>query len=222
MTMTAHLYLYSESIGEESISEAVERNPIANGDIVQNKSEKTACNINLEKLPSGGGVADAVRRGGNNKPANNAKTYSEKRIGRNTRNYMKLPYNPQLKERAKELRKAGNLSEIVFWNQIKNKQFKGLDFDRQKIVGNYIVDFFCTNCNVVIEIDGSSHDDKVEYDAARDAYLEGLGLSVIHISDTEVLHNMSGVMEWLHVHPAFDHPVLSDTPPEEGSFREKV
>ena len=60
---------------------------------------------------------------------------------RNTKNYMALPYNPKLKERAKELRQAGNVSEVLFWNQVKNKQFKGFDFDRQKIVGNYIVDF---------------------------------------------------------------------------------
>lgn len=204
MTMTAHLYLYSESIGEESISEAVERNPILNGAIGQNKSEKTSGNFDPGKFPSTGGVADAVRRGGNNKPANKAEISVAKRVCRDTRNYMKLPHNPQLKERARELRKSGNLSEIVLWNQIKKKQFKGLDFDRQKIIGNYIVDFFCTNCNVVIEIDGSSHDTKVEYDATRDAYLESLGLHIIHISDTEVLHNLSGVMEWLHQHPALE------------------
>jgi very-short-patch-repair endonuclease len=101
-------------------------------------------------------------------------------FGRNTENYTALPYNPKLRDRAKKLRKSGNLSEVLLWNQLKNMKFKGYDFDRHKIIGNYIVDFFCTNCNTVIEIDGSSHDDKIEYDTERDAYLIGLGLSVIH------------------------------------------
>ncbi|PSJ71412.1 hypothetical protein C7N43_39465 [Sphingobacteriales bacterium UPWRP_1] len=126
---------------------------------------------------------------------------------------MRLPYNPKLKERARELRKAGNLSEVLLWNQVKNKQFRGFDFDRQKIIGNYIVDFYTANCNVVIEIDGSSHDDKQEYDAIRDAYLESLGLTVIHIPDIEVKKNLKAVMDML-----FNHPALTGTPPEEGNF----
>jgi type I site-specific restriction-modification system R (restriction) subunit/very-short-patch-repair endonuclease len=123
-------------------------------------------------------------------------------VKRASKNYFNLPYNPKLKERAKALRQAGNLSEVIFWNRVKNKQFKGYDFDRQKIIGNYIVDFYCTNCRVVVEIDGSSHDDKVEYDANRDAYLESLGLTVIHISVEDIMHRMDTVMEMLYNHPA--------------------
>ncbi len=126
---------------------------------------------------------------------------------------MDLPYNPLLKERARALRKAGNLAEVLFWNQVKNKQFKGYDFDRQKIIGNYIADFYCTNCNVVVEIDGSSHDEKQEYDAARDAYFESLGLTVIHVTDMAVKKDLNGVMEML-----MNHPALKGTPPEEGNL----
>lgn len=128
-------------------------------------------------------------------------------ISRNTQNYMALPYNPALKDRAKALRKAGNLAEVLFWQQVRNKQFKGLDFDRQKIVGNYIVDFYNANFQVVIEIDGSSHDDKQEYDAARDAYLESLGLVVIHITDRQVKKEIDSVMRYLEDHPAFQRKV---------------
>lgn len=99
----------------------------------------------------------------------------------------------------------------MFWNEVINKQFKGFDFDRQKIIGSYIVDFFCTNCNVVIEIDGSSHDDKQEYDAERDAFLESLVLTVIHIPVVDVMTNMNGVMEML-----YDHPALNITTPPVG------
>lgn len=133
-------------------------------------------------------------------------------VKRASKNYFELPFNPKLKERARELRQAGNLSEVLLWNQVKKKQFKGFDFDRQKIIGNYIVDFYCSNCNAVIEIDGSSHDDKQAYDAARDAYLQSLGLSVIHIPVADVLQKMGAVMEML-----YNHPALSGTPPEEGN-----
>lgn len=137
---------------------------------------------------------------------------------RNTKNYMELPYNPKLKDRAKELRKAGNLSEVLFWNEVKKGKFNGIDFDRQKIVGNYIVDFYCAEYIVVIEIDGSSHDNKQEYDAERDAYLASLGLKVIHIPDKEIRKNLAGVFEMLKSHPAFRPPRPSDTPPEEGNL----
>lgn len=119
---------------------------------------------------------------------------------------MSLPFNPKLKERARKLRKAGNLAEVLFWNQVKNKQFKGYDFDRQKIIGNYIVDFFCGNCNVVVEIDGNSHDYKKDYDAKRDEYLKSLGLKVIHITDLDVKNRMEEVMDMLLVHSAFSAP----------------
>lgn len=125
---------------------------------------------------------------------------------RRTTHYMSLPYNPALKQRAKELRRAGNLSEVLLWKHIKNKQFAGLDFDRQKIIGNYIVDFYCAEKAVVIEIDGSSHDNKVDYDAERDAYLTGLNLTVIHLLDGDVKNNLSGVMDFLQNHPVFTTP----------------
>ncbi len=122
---------------------------------------------------------------------------------RHTQNYLSLPFNPQLKERAKALRRAGNLSEVLLWNQLKKGQFKGFDFDRQKIIGNYIVDFYCAENQAVSEVDGSSHDDKTEYDAQRDAFLMGLGLCVIHIGDVDVKQNLADVMNGLSRHPAF-------------------
>lgn len=142
---------------------------------------------------------------------------------RNSKNYFNLPYNPKLKERARALRQAGNLSEVLFWNQVKNKQFKGFDFDRQKIIGNYIVDFYCSNCNVVIEIDGSSHDDKQAYDKERENFLESLGLVVIHIPVVDVMNNMNGIMTMLEEHSALQEeipprPPMADTPPKEGNF----
>ncbi|MDR1371991.1 MAG: DUF559 domain-containing protein, partial [Dysgonamonadaceae bacterium] len=183
------LYLYHEHFGQ---------------------TEKVA-NLNaaiVSKFPSFGGVPEG--RGGRYTGEQPPPAPSKGGEFRNSQNYMQLPYNPNLKTRARELRKAGILSEVLFWNRVKNKQFKGYDFDRQKIVGNYIVDFFCTNCNVVIEIDGSSHDDKQEYDAARDAFLQSVGLTVIHIPDIDIKKKLDDVMEILHGHAALQSfPVLS-------------
>ncbi len=122
---------------------------------------------------------------------------------RNKKAYNLLPYNPKLRDRAKELRKAGNLSEVLLWQQLHNRKFKQYDFDRQKIIGNYIVDFYCGNCNAVIEIDGSSHNGKPEYDKERNTFLEGLGLTVIHITAEDVLQHLENVMTFLNNHPAF-------------------
>ena len=116
---------------------------------------------------------------------------------RHTSNYQSLPFNPALKERAKALRKAGNLSEALLWHQLKRGQFNQLDFDRQKIIGNYIVDFYCAEKQAVLEVDGSSHNDKAERDAQRDVFLTGLGLRVIHILDVDVKQNLAGVLDFL-------------------------
>ena len=122
---------------------------------------------------------------------------------RDSLKYHELPYNDKLTGRAKEFRKADNLSEVLLWRQIKNGLFKGLDFDRQKIIGNFIADFHCAEKRTVIEIDGSSHDNKKEYDEERDAYLKGLGLTVIHISDKDIKANLGNIILFLENHPAF-------------------
>ena len=108
-----------------------------------------------------------------------------------------LPYNPKLKNRAKELRQAGNLAEVLFWQAVKNKQFHNIDFDRQRVIGNYIVDFYCKQLGLVIEIDGESHNYKIEYDETREAFLEGLGLEIIHFNDLDIKSNMDAVLKYL-------------------------
>ena len=124
------------------------------------------------------------------------------RTSRSSLSYYELPYDPSLRARARDLRKAGNLSEVLLWNQLKNHQFQGYDFDRQKIIGHYIVDFFCASQRVVIELDGRTHDEKMQYDADRDEFLAGLGLTVIHILAKDVLERLNSVMDLLREHPA--------------------
>ncbi|MBI9031216.1 HsdR family type I site-specific deoxyribonuclease [bacterium] len=142
-------------------------------------------------------------------------------------NFRNLPYNPKLKERAKALRKAGNLVEVLFWKQVKNKKFKGFDFDRQKIIGNYIVDFYCSSNGVVIEINGQNHENQYEYDRERDRYLMSLGLKVIHIPARDVLKDIHLVMKMLDSCPVFTTlerttSPLRGTPPREGNTTPSV
>ena len=105
-----------------------------------------------------------------------------------------LPYNPKLKERAKALRYAENLSEVLFWMQVHKNNFYKIDFDRQRIIGNYIVDFYVKKLGLVIEIDGSSHDAKEKYDQEREDYLKSLGLKICRIPVVDVLQNMGKAM----------------------------
>lgn len=108
-----------------------------------------------------------------------------------------LPKNKNLLSRARSLRKGYILSEVLFWKQVRNKEFHRLDFDRQRIIGNYIVDFYIKSFGVVVEIDGNSHENKEEYDVQRDNYLESLGLYVYHISDFRVKNDLVNVMKEL-------------------------
>ena len=73
----------------------------------------------------------------------------------------------------------------------------GVSFVRQRPIGNYIADFYCRERNLVIEIDGSSHDNKYEYDKERDEYVQKLGIHVLRISDKDVKKDMSNVLIWI-------------------------
>lgn len=114
------------------------------------------------------------------------------------RNFVEnLPYNPYLKVLSKEKRKARILGEVIFWKKVRAKKFYTIDFDRQRIIGNYIVDFYVKTLGLIIEIDGSSHDEKQIYDGIREEYLESLGLLVFRISDFDMRNNLSWVMKEL-------------------------
>lgn len=70
----------------------------------------------------------------------------------------------------------------------------GYQFMRQKPIGNYIVDFYCSKLKLVIEIDGKSHDGKYSYDMQRQSFLESMGLTVLRFNDTDVKKDISNVL----------------------------
>jgi very-short-patch-repair endonuclease len=94
------------------------------------------------------------------------------------------------------LRKGGILSEVILWKELRADQFNGYSFYRQKPILNYIVDFYCKELNLVIEIDGFSHesDEAIQYDKERDRQMAVLGLRVLRVMDSEVKKNLQSVL----------------------------
>jgi very-short-patch-repair endonuclease len=104
-----------------------------------------------------------------------------------------LPYNKKLKDRAGNLRKNMTDEERKIWYCYLTKH--PLRFLRQKIIDNYIADFYCSKAKLVIEIDGSQHftEDGLEYDRIRTEVLEKHGLSVVRFTNLEIKNNFKSV-----------------------------
>ena len=133
-------------------------------------------------------------------PSNNSSTLKEENSLRSWQKnslfqYWNLPKNKSLNSKARELKKAGVLSEVIFWNTFKVKKILGWDIDRQVVIGNFIVDFWIPELGLIFEIDGCSHDIKGQYDLDRDAFLKNLGLEVVHIEDIAVKKSLDSVVE---------------------------
>ena len=104
-----------------------------------------------------------------------------------------LPYNSKLKDFARELRKNSTYAEIELWKILKGKQMHGYDFHRQKPIDNYIVDFYCPELKLAIEVDGSSHIDQDKKDKVRQDSLEKFGICFLRFTEKDVLSNLEGV-----------------------------
>jgi very-short-patch-repair endonuclease len=111
-----------------------------------------------------------------------------------------LNYNKNLKQVSQKLRGSMTDAELLLWSKLKGKQVKGLQFYRQKIIGNYIVDFYCAKAGLIIEVDGGQHYTVAgrTADADRDRYLQSCGLRVLRYSDSDVLTNIVGVVESIY------------------------
>jgi len=107
-----------------------------------------------------------------------------------------IPYNEYLKPLAKKLRKRLTFSEVKLWNEIKHKKLLGYDFDRQRPIGPYIVDFFCKDLQLAVEVDGITHEESAvaEKDAVRQKELEALGVSFIRFDAMLVVNNVEAVV----------------------------
>jgi very-short-patch-repair endonuclease len=111
-----------------------------------------------------------------------------------------LNYNKNLKGIARELRKKMTDAEKLLWSRISRRQLSGRQFYRQRIIENYIVDFYCPTARLVIEIDGGQHyyGEVQESDKTRDSKLHDIGLKVLRFSNLDVLKNTDVVLEHIY------------------------
>ena len=107
-----------------------------------------------------------------------------------------IPYKFNLTELARANRKNPTSAERKIWHEVlRMRQLADYKFLRQKPIGRFIVDFYCSSLHLVIEIDGDDHAGSIGYDAERTRVLGSCGLTVIRYSNHEVMHNISGVYE---------------------------
>jgi very-short-patch-repair endonuclease len=104
---------------------------------------------------------------------------------------------PYLVELARAQRQRATSSTQLIWEAVRNRRLNNAKFVREKIIGRYIIDFYCRERSLVLEIDGSVHDtpEAMNYDLARDAWLRAQGYRVMRVRNEEVIANMPAVLE---------------------------
>ena len=129
-----------------------------------------------------------------------------------------IPYNPKLKELARQLRNDSTKTEIFLWLKLKGKQMYGYDFHRQKPIDNYILDFFCYELMLGIEVDGYSHQFLEVYnkDRIKEKRMNDFGITVLRFSDDEVLNEMENVLRAIEYY-IFEYEKHTPNPSQEGS-----
>ncbi len=107
-----------------------------------------------------------------------------------------IPYDKRLTTLARENRKNHTATESKMWNGVlRMRHFADYKFSRQKPIADFIVDFYCSELRLAIEIDGDSHAEAVKYDATRTAALNARGITVVRYTNDDVLKNLSGVYD---------------------------
>lgn len=105
---------------------------------------------------------------------------------------MRIYNKKYLEQKRKELRNKSTAAEIILWNHLKKRQLNGRKFRRQHSISDYIVDFYCPEERLVIELDGDFHFDEEinKYDEERTAYLNKLDIKVLRFENNEILYNL--------------------------------
>jgi very-short-patch-repair endonuclease len=109
-----------------------------------------------------------------------------------------LSYDPRLTEKARENRKNPTQPERILWNKVlRNREFENLKFTRQKPLDLFIVDFYCAELTLAIEVDGDSHAENEAYDRERTLRLNQKGITVLRFTNEDVMHRLEGVYQVL-------------------------
>jgi len=129
---------------------------------------------------------------------------------------MKYSLNdPMLKERRRELRRNQTDAEKMLWRHVRGKQLQGRKFFRQYSVGPYILDFYCPELKLAVELDGGQHNDeeKKTSDNVRSEYLQKQGINVMRFWNHEVLQQLEAVLAKIVEHIEKSGALLRVTPP---------
>jgi len=120
-----------------------------------------------------------------------------------------LRNDPAFKHRRRELRRNQTDAEKVLWAHLRSKQFYGMKYFRQYSIGSYILDFYCPNMKLAVELDGGQHNqsDKRERDVARSEYLKAQGVDVMCFWNNEVLLDIQSVLSELALKVTPLHPL---------------
>lgn len=105
----------------------------------------------------------------------------------------------QMHIRARDLRNQATPAERKLWQFLSGKKFNNLKFRRQHVIGPFIVDFYCSEKKIIIEVDGGTHIDNHIYDKEREKYLESKGYRILRFLNTEVLSGTAEVLEKIHL-----------------------
>ena len=116
--------------------------------------------------------------------------------------------DPVLLAHARKNRKSSTLSEQMLWRGLRNRRLCGLKFRRQYIIDPFIVDFYCVECKLVVEIDGSAHEGRESYDRQRQDYLEMTGLRVIRFPSDRVLSDLTTTLREIAIACGIEEPVV--------------
>ena len=128
---------------------------------------------------------------------------------------MKLTGPEETKRRARELRGRMSLPERLLWGQLRRKQI-GLRFRKQHPAGPYVLDFYCHEAKLCIEVDGQTHDFTAVQDEQRDRWLASEGVRTVRIPARDVLENLEGVIQYIVAEARTPSVTLRVTPPPEG------
>lgn len=110
----------------------------------------------------------------------------------------RTPQTGQLREKLKPLarqkRREPTPAEDRLWQSLRDRQIGGMKFRRQHVIGQFVVDFYCPEANLIVEVDGPIHEYTPEEDSIRRAYLEGLGMRILRVTNDEVTHDLEAVL----------------------------
>jgi very-short-patch-repair endonuclease len=100
-------------------------------------------------------------------------------------------------DRARTLRHNTTPPEQLLWSVLRSRRLAGLKFRRQELIEPYIVDFCCRDLKLIVELDGSSHEDKLESDAARTQWLSTQGYRVWRVTNQDVREDLEAVARYI-------------------------